>query len=43
MSNEEILYLINVLMWFVICWTPIILYTLHITDNLNQNKDEKNT
>jgi hypothetical protein len=40
MSKEEILYLINALMWMVICYTPIILYTLYYTRNLNQNKDE---
>ena len=37
MSKEEILYISNALMWFVICWTPIILYTIYYTRNLNQN------
>ena len=42
MSKEEILYVGNALMWFVICWTPIILYVKYYTRNKNQNKDEKN-
>ncbi len=42
MSKElEILYIGNALMWFVICYTPIILYTIYYTRNLNQNKDER--
>ena len=40
MSKEEILYIGNALMWFVIGYTPIILYTLYYTRNLNQNKEE---
>ena len=39
MSKEEILYIGNALMWFVICWTPIILYVKYYTRNINQNKD----
>ena len=38
MSKEEILYIGNALMWFVICWTPIILYVKYYTRNINQNK-----
>jgi len=41
MSKEEILYIGNALMWFVIGYTPIILYTLYYTRNLNQNKDDE--
>ena len=39
MSKEEILYIGNALMWFVICWAPIILYVKYYTRNINQNKD----
>ena len=37
MSKEEILYISNVLMWFVICYTPIILY---VHKKYKSNKDE---
>lgn len=38
MSKEEILYMGNALMWFVIVYTPIILYTIYYTRNKKQNK-----
>jgi hypothetical protein len=36
MSKEEILYLLNALMWLVIGYAPIILYVLYYTRNLKQ-------
>ena len=37
MSKEDILYCGNALMWFVIVYTPIILFTFYYTKNLNKN------
>ncbi len=42
MSKEEILYIGNALMWFVISYTPIIIYTTYYTRTLNQTKDDIN-
>ncbi len=41
MSKEDWLYIGNALMWFVICWTPYILYVKYYTRNKNQNKEDE--
>jgi len=37
-DKQDILYILNALMWWVIVYTPIVLYVLYYTRNLCHEK-----